>query len=94
MAVVIFVSLSISAQPSTSWAADQTAKAAKREDPDDGKHGGYLLEPEYYGNFVLNTYRIVFSPFRWDAEHWAAAGLIAAGIGLMMFLDEPVRDFW
>ena len=76
------------------WAADQAAKVTKHEDPNYVKHGGYLFEPEYYGNFVLNTYRIVSSPFRWNAEHWATAGLIVAGIGVMMFLDEPVRDFW
>ncbi len=67
---------------------------AEREHPDYGKYGGYLLEPKYYENFVLNTYRVVASPFRWDAEHWAAAGLIVTGIGVMMLVDESIRDFW
>ena len=94
VAVTIVTLNIILTQTSTSWAADQAAKVAKPEDPDHGKHGGYLLEPEYYGNFFLNTYRIVSLPFRWDVEHWATAGLIVAGIGVMMVADEPVRDFW
>ncbi len=77
-----------------SWASDLSAAAAESEDPDHGKYGGYLLEPEYYGNFFLNTYRVMASPFRWDIEHWAVAGLVASGIGVLMLADEPFRDLW
>ncbi len=94
VAVMIFVLLASSAQISPSWASDHSETVAEREDPDRGKHGGYLLEPKYYEKFVLTTSRVVASPFRWDAEHWAAAGLIVAGVGVMMLADEPFRDFW
>ena len=93
-AVMIYALLTVWAQISPSWASDHTAVVAEREDPDHGKHGGYLLEPKYYENFVLNPYRVIASPFRWDAKHWAAAGLIVTGIGVMMLADEPFRDFW
>jgi len=48
VAALMFVLLTVWAQTSPSWASDHTVVAAEFEDPDYGKHGGYLLKPKYY----------------------------------------------
>lgn len=93
MATILTLSM-VSAPLPMALASDHSAAVAERNDPEHGKRGGYLLEPEYYKNFVLNTYRVIASPFRWEVEHWAMAGLVASGIGVLLFADEPIRDHW
>ncbi len=68
--------------------------AAGGADADYGKRGGYLFETDYYKNFVLTPYRIIASPFKWNLDNWAVAGLIASGIGTLMIFDESIRNLW
>lgn len=94
LTLTVVAALALLARFSMTSAADPSAAVADGADPDRGKHGGYLFEPDYYTNFVVNTYRIIASPFRWDAEHWAKAGLVVSGIGVLLYADEPFRDLW
>ncbi len=91
LTLTFIAAIVVLARFSMASAAEPSAAVA---DPDRGKYGGYLFEPEYYTNFVVNTYRIIASPFRWDVEHWAMAGLVVSGIGVLLYADEPFRDFW
>lgn len=47
---------------------------------------------EYWKGYVLDSGRIIAAPFRWRRAGWLRNGLVAAAVGGIFLLDEPIRD--
>ncbi|SLN29587.1 phosphatase PAP2 family protein [Oceanibacterium hippocampi] len=56
--------------------------------------GIYAVNTDYLLGYPKNLFRVLSAPVHFDGEDWLTAGLVVAAGGAMLFLDEPIRDFW
>jgi membrane-associated phospholipid phosphatase len=74
----------------------ETGRAAEETPPDEVVRLEDLdiLRGDYLSSYAENSWRILTGPLRYDRDDWLLAGLITAGTGAFLALDEEIDDFW
>lgn len=57
------------------------------------KDGIYLLDLDYIGSWVDNSWRIATGPARYDRDDWLNLAGVAGVVGIAFLADEAIQDF-
>jgi membrane-associated phospholipid phosphatase len=70
-----------------------SAQQAAQTPTQPGRAAGYILEGDYWFNFLKIPYKLVMSPVDWSLGDWGKVALVGAGAAGLMFLDSNLKDF-
>jgi len=70
-----------------------SAQQAAQTPTQPGRAAGYVLDGDYWFDFLKVPYKLVTSPLDWDLGDWGKVALVGAGAAGIMLLDADLKDF-